>query len=567
MNNPVLHQISRRSLLSVAAATTAMAALAAPAGAAPVARPSRAVRPATGDLGQQLLDEWSASPSTHRLLGDFTHAGYRLGSPRPHPRVVANVKQYGAKGDGATDDLAAFNAAVRTVGESGGGTVLVPDGTYHLSGPLFIHWSNVVVRGASTADTVLYFSRPLKEGYRDNWQASKNQDRWSWAGGQIWVIPEPVKSKLEVEEWLGTEGWIPGATLAAVAPAPRGTSDVTVSSTAGLREGQMVLLETENPADAGLLVHLAGDTEGARAYDWPVGAPQLVPGTEGFYPQYGTLQWPVRIEKILDGATVRLAQPVKHDLSDRWPSVLRELGPAVTEVGIERLTIRNKLITQTRHNQNPGSNGVHFQAAHDCWADRIRVENTDVGFGLTGAKSVTMSRVTVAGRATHHPFVIRMQSHDNLIEDFEVEPFTVPSVAGAWPHGINAEGLSSGNVYHRGVMAEGTFDSHRALPFENLRSNIRINNTGRVGGAAQSGPYFGARNAHWGIEVTNGRPYAVCLSDVAPASVTLDVAGVTSDTSELRPDYPGGPEALESVSSLDPTVVEDLYEAQRGARR
>jgi hypothetical protein len=296
------------------------------------------------------------------------------------------------------------------------------------------------------------------------------------------------------------------------------------------------------------------------------GAPQLVHGAEGFYPQYGTLQWPVRIEKVLDGR-VRLAQPVKHDLNERWPSVLRELGPAVTEVGIERLTIRNKLLTQTPHNQNPGSNGVHFQAAHDCWADQVRVENPDVAFGLTGAKSVTMSRVTVAGRATHHPFVIRMQSHDNLIEDFEIEPFTVPLADGARLHGINAEGLSSGNVYHRGVMAEGTFDSHRALPFENLRTNIRVNNTGNVGGSARSGPYFGARTAHWGVDVTNNRSYAVCLSDIAPASVTLDIAGVTSGSSGLRADYPGGPEALENVSSLEPTTVEDLYEAQRQVGR
>src|SRR5699024_7685420 len=145
------------------------------------------------------------------------------------------------------------------------------------------------------------------DGYRANWQESKQQDRWSWAGGQIWAIPEPVLRKLE-EEWLGTEGWVPGPQLAAVGPAPRGSRELTVSSTTHLRAGDTVLLETANPADASLLVHLAGDTDGARAYDWPAGAPQLVRGTDGFYPQYGTLQWPVRIEKVLDATTVRLVQ-------------------------------------------------------------------------------------------------------------------------------------------------------------------------------------------------------------------------------------------------------------------
>ncbi|MGD7732061.1 glycosyl hydrolase family 28-related protein [Propionibacteriaceae bacterium G57] len=525
--------------------------------------------PRTGaapDLGERLLSEWAANGGTHPLIGDFTRAGYRLGASTPHPNVAANVKQYGATGDGVTDDVDAFNTAIRTVGEAGGGTVLVPPGTYHLSGPIWMHWSNVVLRGASIERTILYFSRPLKEGYRDNWQASKNQDRWSWAGGQIWAIPEAVKNKLEEEEWLGTEGWIPGATLATVSPAPRGATTLTVSDTSKVQAGQMILLETTNPG-AELLIHLAGDTEGARQYDWTSRAPQLVPGAEGFYPQYGTLQWPVRIEEVVDATTLKLAQPLKYDLREAWPTQVRELGPAVTEVGIERLTIRNQLITQTPHNQNPGSNGVQFQAAHDCWARQVRVENSDVAFGLTGAKSVTFAEVTVAGRACHHPFVIRMQSHDNLIEQFTIEPFTVPSVTGAWPHGINAEGLSSGNVYHRGVMAEGTFDSHRALPFENVRTNIEINNTGRVGGSSASGPFFGARTAHWGVDVSNDRSYAVCLSDVAPSSVTLGISGVTSDSSQLTPDYPGGREALGSVIDLGADRVRDLHEAQREAVR
>jgi hypothetical protein len=559
-------QATRRSVLGLAATAAALAALNPAAAVAAPARTAGATGAAT-DLSRRLLAEWAQAPGSHPLVGDFSRAGYRLGSRPPHVPVAVDVTDHGAVGDGVTDDVAAFNAAVRAVGEQGGGTVLVPPGTYHLSGPIFMHWSGVVLRGANTRRTVLYFSRPLKEGYRDNWQESKSQDRWSWAGGQIWVIPQPVLAKLEREEWLGTEGWVPGATLATVGAAPRGAQEITVSGTAGLRAGQMVLLETDNPADASLLVHLAGDTDGARAYDWAARAPQLVRGTEGFYPQYGTLQWPVRIEAVLDATTVRLAQPVKHDLRPQWPSVIRELGPAVTGVGVERLTIRNALLPQTTHNKNPGSNGVHFQAAHDCWADQVRVENCDVGFGLTGAKSVTISRVTIGGRASHHPFVCRMQSHDNLVEDFVIEPFTHPLAEGARLHGINAEGLSSGNVYRNGHMAEGTFDSHRALPFENARTNIEIHNTGHMGGSSASGPNFGARIAHWNVDVLNGRSYAIAIGDVAPRSVTVGISGIAEDVSGLPADYPGGREALASVTDLDASAVPDLYEAQRRVAR
>jgi parallel beta-helix repeat protein len=46
---------------------------------------------------------------------------------------VVNVKAYGAVGDGVTNDTAAFNAALKSVAEAGGGVCLVPSGTYIIS--------------------------------------------------------------------------------------------------------------------------------------------------------------------------------------------------------------------------------------------------------------------------------------------------------------------------------------------------------------------------------------------------------------------------------------------------
>ncbi|MFG1958339.1 glycosyl hydrolase family 28-related protein [Nonomuraea sp. NPDC049028] len=543
--------LSRRALIGGVAAVPAL----------PLSPAKAETRAPQGDTSAALLEEWAAAEGGHPLVPDIARAGYRLGARPPRPRVVAKVTDFGARADGTTDCAAAFNAAVRAAGERGGGAVLVPGGTYLLSSPVFMHWSNVVLRGAGRDSTILRFTRTLDDGYRPARQSNGNS-RWSWTGGQVWFIAAERRARSESEDYAGTEGWLLGDTLAEVGAASRGQRTLLVSDTSKLRAGDLVVLECDNPPDATLLKHLAGDIPGTRSYDWPSRAPQLVTGSGGQYIQYALLQWPVRIEAVLGTRLVRLAQPIRYDLRPGWPARLRALGPTVHDSGVEDLTIRNDLVPMTAHNKHPGSNGVCFQAVHDCWARDVRVENCDLGFGFTTAKSNTLTRVAVGGRSAHHSFACRMQSHDNLVDDFEIEAFTVPVPAGAVHHGLNLEGLSSGNVWRRGTMAEGTFDSHRALPFENARTNITLVNNGRVGGSAASGPLFGARIAHWNIRVTSGSPYAITIADVAPRSLTVGVQGTTGTAGELAPDFTGDLENLLADHGTRPRVT-DLYTAQR----
>jgi hypothetical protein len=560
--------VSRRRLIggATAAAVTAVAApatpaAAAPAAAAPARAPARAEAHPPRDTSEALLDQWAAAGGSHPVVPDISRAGYRLGARLPRPRTAARVTDFGARADGTTDCAPAFNAALRAVGEAGGGAVLVPRGTYLLLSPVFMHWSNTVLRGAGRDRTILHCGRPLDDGYRPARQSNGNS-RWSWTGGQVWFIAPQRRARSEAEDFAGTEGWLLGDTLAQVGAASRGQQTLLVSDTGRLRAGDLVVLECDNPPDASLLAHLAGDIAGTRQYDWPRRAPQLVTGSGGQYIQYATPQWPVRVEAVLGPRLVRLAQPIRYDLRPGWPARLRAPGPTVHDSGVEQLTVRNQLVEMTAHNRHPGSNGVCFQAVHDCWASEVRVENCDVGFGFTSAKSNTLRRVVVAGRAAHHSFACRMQSHDNLVDEFEIEAFTVPVPAGAVHHGLNLEGLSSGNVWRRGRMAEGTFDTHRALPFENARTDITLVNNGRVGGSAASGPLFGARIAHWNVRITSGSPYAITVADVAPRSVTLGIQGTTGTASELTPDFPGDLESILADHDVAPHVT-DLYAAQR----
>lgn len=70
------------------------------------------------------------------------------------PVLLRNVKSYGAKGDGVTDDAAAINAAIIAIGGEGGGILYFPPGTYLVKSNVALK-SKVIVRGAGVGATTI----------------------------------------------------------------------------------------------------------------------------------------------------------------------------------------------------------------------------------------------------------------------------------------------------------------------------------------------------------------------------------------------------------------------------
>lgn len=61
--------------------------------------------------------------------------------------IIYNVKAYGAKGDGTTDDTSEIQSAIDAAGLAGGGIVFFPEGTYLISSALTVYEDNVVIQG------------------------------------------------------------------------------------------------------------------------------------------------------------------------------------------------------------------------------------------------------------------------------------------------------------------------------------------------------------------------------------------------------------------------------------
>lgn len=86
-------------------------------------------------------------------------AGATLVAAAPAVPDLTNVRDFGARGDGKTDDTAAFQAALDAAGKAGGGTVLAPRGSYLFTGHLRVP-NGVTLSG-------IWASVPAHNGIRD----------------------------------------------------------------------------------------------------------------------------------------------------------------------------------------------------------------------------------------------------------------------------------------------------------------------------------------------------------------------------------------------------------------
>ena len=441
---------------------------------------------------QELWSRFVQAPYTHAKIPNVSFAGYQF-SERPisQPKVVANVKEAGAKGDGQTDDTGAFRKAIEIAEQAGGGAILIPAGHYQLSDALLLSSSHLVLRGEGSGKTILDFARPITEtsvNKMELWRTPKlpsGNAPASWYGGLIWVEPggptiNPIKAEVNVQPLADA---VP---IAASAKQGDFTLVVSAVDAAKLRPlvGKMAPVAWTGGRE--LALQIAGH-ESMREYQWS--------SYRELYDGVMTWVWANQIERI-DGTNVVFKKPLRLDAQAGRVSI-GTTSPYITEVGIEGLTIQFPLTQYLGHHKELGYNALLFRRAAHCWVRDVEVINADNGLILGGENvNCTVTGFKLSGRDNHHGTMARFMSHDNLFENFRIESKPI--------HGINSEGLSSGNVWRDGTMLYGTFDYHRMMSFDSVRTNITVNNTGGSGGNGTHGPGVGRRICHWNIRITNG---------------------------------------------------------------
>ena len=339
--------------------------------------------------------------SPESRLPDFSHAGYGQGEKKiPFLPIKVNVKDFGAKGDGHTDDTKAFLSAIDACNN---GAVWIPAGKYVITDMIRITKSNVVLRGAGADKTILYFPISLTDVLPD-WKSNgggKKTSNYSWSGGLI--------------NFKGDYGSSVITTI--TSPAKYGSNQIQVEDTKGLTLNQEVEIYESDAADHSLVKYLyrgdAGDISGVGGL---ISVTETSSSTDS-KDQVKAYQRPnlhasivARITSI-DGNTITFNRPLRFDIEARWTPFVKSFAPSVTNSGIESFSITFPNQPYMGHFTELGFNPFCFTEVSDCWAKDITILNADSGPNLYG-KFCTLDNVVIEssrkrdkdGNNGHHGF-------------------------------------------------------------------------------------------------------------------------------------------------------------------
>lgn len=458
-------------------------------------------------------------------LPDFSYAGYHQGEkPIPEVPVAASVKDFGAVGDGETDDSQAFIDAIAQV-ESG--AILIPAGRYVINQPLFIRRSNVVLRGESRDSTVLYFPRTLRKAMGRGRDGGPHG--YSWGGAWIWL-----NANRKTGDSNGPV-WEQGELLSELTvEAARGETSVQVADASGIRAGQLVRLVQQESADGSLSNHLHANVKMKSKCSVSRLDHQIV-------------NWVVKVTAV-EGNRVHFGRALRTPAGPQWKARLMEAVPPVEEVGIEHLTIEFPLHKYPGHHNEPGRNAISFGSAYNSWVSDVAIVNSDNGIFFWYARYCTVQDVVIGGRGSH--YALNMGgAQDSLTTRFLLENISV--------HDTSNANLGNGNVMSWGKGQRINFDHHRSASHENLYSQIDVGQVTRMwrSSVTHSGHYAGARETFWNILPTVTTENFRSL--VAMNIITPNVVMSKRATPRWFDLY------LEQVEALEPL---DLHAAQLARR-
>lgn len=409
-------------------------------------------------------DLWS--PASR--LPDFSYAGYRRGEKAiPNVAPMKTVHDFGARGDGETDDTQAFRQAINA---GHGGAIGVPAGRYLITGILSINASGTVLKGEGPDRSVLVCPKSLEE-IRPGRRAETGKTRtsnYSWSGGFV--------------EIRGRGRSLPIARV--VAAAERGAFELRIDpSEAGrIKAGDDVRLDQRDPGDESLVKHVYAGDSGPAA--------DLKRFSTTFLARVAEID-PAR-------GRVRIDRPLRTAVRRAWEPSLRRAEGGVEESGIEDIGFAFPVRPYTGHFSELGFNAIAVQGARNCWIRNVTIRHADSGIFVSG-DNITLAGIVLESdrqpdRASksvgHHG--IALGGTDNLVTGFEFRCKFI--------HDVTVSHGTAGNVVSNGRAVDLSMDHHCYGVHANLWTNLDAGAGSRLflsGGNPNIGWHSGAWETFW----------------------------------------------------------------------
>lgn len=451
-------------------------------------------------------------------LPDFSRAGYHNGELEiPEVVVRANVKDFGAVGDGVADDTRAFKEAIAATDE---GAIEIPPGRYVLAEPLHIKKRGIVLRGAGPDHTILVIPKSLQQLLPADQFTALGVPKLKYSFGGAFI------------EVRGNDGLEKVGDI--TAPSQRGDQVLVCENAGEVRPGSWIQLRQMLNEEMGLHMHA-----GLDAGDDTLARPRAV-------------EWVARVVQV-DGDQVMVDRPLRLDVRPEWRATLHFYRPTVEEVGIEGLAFEFPGVPKKKHLLEEGFNAIQFSDVFNCWVKNVRFIDADMGLKVNGARfcqgeELEFVEAKREGMTGHHAIWASGNAQECLFQGFRVETTYV--------HDLTVEGLANGNVFRNGSGRSINLDHHRNAPYENLFTNLDVGDPKRLwrsSGRGDRGPHSAARTTAWNLRHQGGEVHEPSRpSKMWPQLNVVGVAGYEEKKSDER-----WTEPLSGI--VDPP---DIYQAQ-----
>ena len=421
---------------------------------------------ATSELWGERGEKWA----TEGRLPDFSRAGYHRGEkPIPDVPQVTNVKDFGAVGDGVTDDTAAIRTAIERTPR---GAIYFPAGRYIITDYIRVTRSNLVLRGAGPTHTMFYFPHGLDEVHPKQGRTSSGSPASGYSFGDAFVaLHGDYQAK-------------PLARI--VATAQRGDRNVQVDQAAGLVTGQTVLVVARETSDHSLKTFLYNGDPGDIRRGKQLDTKMLM-----------------RVVAV-NGNEVQFDRALRFPTRPEWQPEIRSFVPTVTESGVEEIGFVFPANQYGGHFKENGANALELRQVFNCWIRNVAIHNADFGINIMACNNTVDGVILTAdpGRGmrdggvrecTGHHAIQCKRAEDNLVTRFDVRA--------SYIHDLTVE-HASGNVFSSGRGADLNFDHHKDTPYENLFTDIycgRGTRVWRCGGGASLGRQSAGWETFWNI--------------------------------------------------------------------